>query len=271
MAEPRTYPEGVTSWVDVEAPDLEAAQAFYGGLFGWTFEQASARLRGRPARRPGRRGGRSRRGRPGVEHLRRGRRRRSRPPRGCASRRPGARAVRPLPATPAGRRLRRPGRRTFPAVAGRHPPGAQLVNAPGAWNFSDLLAADPATRGTFYAAGVRLGDRRHRLRLDDPAAGVRRPPRRDGRPGHPRAAGRRSRCRPASPTRSAGSRRCPTATSAALARRLHGRRPGRDAPTPPNGSAAPCCGVPTPSGRARRVVRDPQGAVFTVSQFTPPA
>ena len=41
MPEPRTYPEGVTSWVDVEVPDLEAAQAFYGGLFGWTFEQVS--------------------------------------------------------------------------------------------------------------------------------------------------------------------------------------------------------------------------------------
>ena len=41
MPEPRTYPEGVTSWVDVEAPDLDAAQAFYGGLFGWTVEQVA--------------------------------------------------------------------------------------------------------------------------------------------------------------------------------------------------------------------------------------
>lgn len=36
----RTYPAGVTSWIDVETPDLPAAQAFYGGLFGWTFEPA---------------------------------------------------------------------------------------------------------------------------------------------------------------------------------------------------------------------------------------
>jgi predicted enzyme related to lactoylglutathione lyase len=34
----RTYPHGVPSWVDTEQPDVEAAIAFYGGLFGWTFE-----------------------------------------------------------------------------------------------------------------------------------------------------------------------------------------------------------------------------------------
>ena len=58
MAEPRRYPEGVTSWIDVEQPDLEAAQAFYAGLFGWTFQDATpagnatrylvAQLDGRP-------------------------------------------------------------------------------------------------------------------------------------------------------------------------------------------------------------------------------
>ncbi len=41
MTEARTYPAGVTSWIDVEVDDVEAAQAFYGGLFGWTFEQAT--------------------------------------------------------------------------------------------------------------------------------------------------------------------------------------------------------------------------------------
>jgi predicted enzyme related to lactoylglutathione lyase len=34
----RTYPHGVPSWVDTEQPDVEAAIAFYGGLFGWTFD-----------------------------------------------------------------------------------------------------------------------------------------------------------------------------------------------------------------------------------------
>jgi uncharacterized protein len=31
----RTYPHGVTSWIDTEQPDLEAARVFYAGLFGW--------------------------------------------------------------------------------------------------------------------------------------------------------------------------------------------------------------------------------------------
>lgn len=36
MAEPRTYPHGVTCWIDTEQPDPAAAGRFYGGLFGWT-------------------------------------------------------------------------------------------------------------------------------------------------------------------------------------------------------------------------------------------
>ena len=36
----RTYPHGVPSWVDTEQPDTDAARAFYGELFGWSFEDA---------------------------------------------------------------------------------------------------------------------------------------------------------------------------------------------------------------------------------------
>jgi predicted enzyme related to lactoylglutathione lyase len=36
----RTYPQGVTCWVDTEQSDPEAAARFYGGLFGWTFTNA---------------------------------------------------------------------------------------------------------------------------------------------------------------------------------------------------------------------------------------
>lgn len=36
----RTYPQGVTCWIDTEQPDPEAAAEFYGGLFGWSFENA---------------------------------------------------------------------------------------------------------------------------------------------------------------------------------------------------------------------------------------
>src|SRR5436190_19035259 len=41
MSQARTYPAGVTSWIDVEHTDLEAAMAFYGGLLGWTFNDAT--------------------------------------------------------------------------------------------------------------------------------------------------------------------------------------------------------------------------------------
>ncbi|MER6220596.1 VOC family protein [Streptomyces sp. 900105755] len=34
------YAEGVPCWVDVQLPDVEAGKRFYGGLFGWTFEDA---------------------------------------------------------------------------------------------------------------------------------------------------------------------------------------------------------------------------------------
>jgi len=40
VGELRTYPHGVTSWIDTEQPDLEAARAFYAGLFGWTMPDA---------------------------------------------------------------------------------------------------------------------------------------------------------------------------------------------------------------------------------------
>jgi uncharacterized protein len=36
---PRTYPRGVPSWVDAAFPDPDAAADFYGGLFGWEFEE----------------------------------------------------------------------------------------------------------------------------------------------------------------------------------------------------------------------------------------
>ena len=31
------YPDGVFCWIDLGTTDLEAAKAFYSGLFGWTF------------------------------------------------------------------------------------------------------------------------------------------------------------------------------------------------------------------------------------------
>ncbi|MDT7796039.1 MAG: uncharacterized protein QOD59_5480, partial [Mycobacterium sp.] len=40
MTSERTYPAGVTCWVDTEQPDVDAARHFYAGLFGWTFTDA---------------------------------------------------------------------------------------------------------------------------------------------------------------------------------------------------------------------------------------
>ena len=41
MTEARTFPHGVTSWVDVDLPDVDAGIAFYAALFGWTFADAT--------------------------------------------------------------------------------------------------------------------------------------------------------------------------------------------------------------------------------------
>ncbi len=40
MPEPRSYPHGVTCWVDTDQPDLDAAARFYAGLLGWTLAEA---------------------------------------------------------------------------------------------------------------------------------------------------------------------------------------------------------------------------------------
>ena len=47
MNERDGYPTGVTCWVDTDQPDPEAATEFYGGLFGWEFEDTM------PADQPG--------------------------------------------------------------------------------------------------------------------------------------------------------------------------------------------------------------------------
>jgi predicted enzyme related to lactoylglutathione lyase len=48
MTPRETYPPGVTCFIDTERADPDAAVAFYGGLFGWTFEELP--LPGSPSR-----------------------------------------------------------------------------------------------------------------------------------------------------------------------------------------------------------------------------
>jgi predicted enzyme related to lactoylglutathione lyase len=152
MARPRTYPNGVPSWIETAQPDPEAAKRFYGDLFGWTFETVSpdggytvAWLDGRE-----------------VAGLSAG-------PAGwhtyvavddadasaAAVTRAGGRVLAgPASPGPAGRaagcadpagaefRLWQAGRRL----------GVQAANEPGAWNFSNLHTPDPAGATAFYSA-----------------------------------------------------------------------------------------------------------------------
>jgi uncharacterized protein len=40
MTERTSYAPGIPNWVDLTTPDLDAALRFYGGVLGWTFEDA---------------------------------------------------------------------------------------------------------------------------------------------------------------------------------------------------------------------------------------
>ena len=51
MSQRDRYEPGVPCWVTAMHPDVDAAAAYYGGLFGWDYEDAggflTAKLRGR--------------------------------------------------------------------------------------------------------------------------------------------------------------------------------------------------------------------------------
>ena len=150
----RTYPPGVTSWVDIEQPDVGRALAFYGAVLGWSFHEAAPP--GAPARYVIAQ----------VDGL-------DVAGIGGGSQDPGWHtyvAVDDVDAAlsrvvAAGGTVT-----TGPTVAGeggtwagfsdpqgvplrlwqaKRRLGAQVVNAPGAWNFSDLRSDEPATE--FYA------------------------------------------------------------------------------------------------------------------------
>lgn len=160
----RTYPQGVTSWVDLEQDDVDAATAFYAAVLGWTFHDATppgapvryaiAQLDGQDAAGIG--GPASPTGRPAadpswhtyvsVDDL----------PTALSRAQAAGLTVTDGPTVageggtwagltdPQGADLRlwQPRRRL----------GAQVTNAPGAWNFSDLRTTDPASAGEVYTA-----------------------------------------------------------------------------------------------------------------------
>ena len=156
---PKTYPHGVPCWVDTVAHDLDEARRFYTGLFDWTYTDAI------PADAPGNYliatiGGEDVAAiaspdsddetvawrtyiavddadatAKAVEAAR------------------GTVALGPVDAGPGGRQAVcvDPRGAEFRLWQARKRLGAQLINAPGAWNFSDLLTTDPHTAAVFYA------------------------------------------------------------------------------------------------------------------------
>lgn len=175
MSEPRTYPAGVPSWVDLDSGDVDAAIAFYGGLFGWTLSDAMppglpqryviAQLDGCDVAAVG---GPSTPGVVGADTatwntyvavddadaadaaaaaVERAGGTVVEPPADAGE---GGRSVLCTDPQGAALRLWQAHRRL----------GAQVVNEPGAWNFSDLHTPDPGAARRFYTEvfGWVLGD-----------------------------------------------------------------------------------------------------------------
>jgi uncharacterized protein len=144
---PHTYPQGVPCWIEHEATDVDGAVAFYGGLFGWTFED---RL---PADAPVRFVLASNRGKDAasiatadgaarwltyiavddIDAVTT-----------AAARAGGALLVPAQSAGPAGSAsvLRDPQGAEFALWQAEARRGSQINNAPGSWNFSDLRTTD---------------------------------------------------------------------------------------------------------------------------------
>ena len=158
MTDDRSYPAGVPCWVDTDQPDVGAARRFYEDLFGWTFTDAM------PPDAPGTYliatlGGED------VAAI------------GPAEAGAGAQwntyiavddadavaasvcaaggtlELDPVDAGPGGRlaACADPRGARFRLWQPRRRLGAQLVNVPGSWNFSDLHTGDPAAAADFYA------------------------------------------------------------------------------------------------------------------------
>jgi uncharacterized protein len=166
---PRTYPAGTTSWIEVSQPDVAAGLTFYGELLGWEFADMAppdaparyvvATLDGLdvaavtgPADGPASWStyvavdDADAVAHSMVEHG-------ARLVTGPTDAGPGGSAGRSATLTdPQGAEVRlwQAGSRL----------GAQVANAPGAWNFSDLRTTDPVAAGAFYAdvLGWRLVD-----------------------------------------------------------------------------------------------------------------
>jgi predicted enzyme related to lactoylglutathione lyase len=159
MTEQKTYPHGVPSWVDTIAHELDEAKRFYAGLFDWTFTDAL------PPDAPGHYliatiGGEdvAAIGSPdsddervtwrtyiAVDDADRAAE--------AVTTAGGTVTLDPVDAGPGGRQAVcvDPRGAEFRLWQARKRLGAQLVNVPGTWNFSDLHTTDPHAAAAFYA------------------------------------------------------------------------------------------------------------------------
>jgi uncharacterized protein len=153
------YPAGVPCWVDTGQPDPEAAVEFYGGLFGWEFEDRM------PADSPGRYFVAQLRGRD-VAAV--GSQPEQAPPTPAwntyvwvdsaddttakVKAAGGNALVEPFDVLEAGRMavLTDSEGAVFCVWQAKEHKGAQLVNEPGTWNFSELNTRDPEGAKAFY-------------------------------------------------------------------------------------------------------------------------
>ena len=154
MSRRDAYEPGVPCWVTAMTPDVHAAAAYYGGVFGWAFQDEggflTAKLRGRDVAAIAPLA-------PGVDP----------PPQpdwltqvsvetaeGAAERieRAGGRVIAGPIDFDIGRLVvgADPGGAVFNAWEPRIRKGAQLVNEPGAWAMSRLDTADPDGAAAFY-------------------------------------------------------------------------------------------------------------------------
>jgi uncharacterized protein len=158
MAEPRTYPHGVTCWIDTEQPDPQAAHRFYSGLFGWTLTDAVpadapgsyliATIDGQDVAAIGPASGDAATWNTYVAVD-------DADTSAAAVTAAGGTVVSaPADAGPGGRTATciDPTGAAFRLWQARKRLGAQLTNAPGAWNFSDLHSPDPAAALAFYTS-----------------------------------------------------------------------------------------------------------------------
>ena len=271
----RTYPPGVPCWVDTEQPDVQAATAFYGGIFGWTYEDAM------PPGAPGRYV---------IAKLD------GQDVGAIAGPRQGPAAwstyVSVDDADAAAQRLVSAGAtvRSAPADAGeggraavltdpegiafriwqaRRRLGAQVVNKPGAWNFSDLHTTDPRAAMAFYeeAFGWQVDDLGFATMIRRPGYGDHLeatvdPGIRARQSGVTAPAGFEDAIAWVAPTAPGEPPRWHVSftvadrdQTVADAERLGGQVLGRD----------------DTEWTRTALIRDPQGAEFTASQFTPPS